>query len=108
MTTPDLAAIVRPFSVAQIPVTSAMICAAIDLIANLPPAFKASFLHPAFFPDGDPFPHASSEASNRLMQRWRGMGLCSFKGGRWRLATGAWALMQSAASKSPETNDEEK
>jgi len=37
----------------------------------------------------------SQEVLNRLMQRWRRLGLCTFNKGRWSLTDGAWDRIQA-------------
>lgn len=77
-------------------VSARQIADAIDLLANAPTAFEASDLAPAILPHATY--HGTQEALNRLMQRWRKLGLVSFKTGRWRLEAGAWDTMQTAAT----------
>lgn len=87
--------ICKPFRVAGNEVTGDQIARAIDLLANADPAFEASILTRAILPLESY--HASQEAVNRLMQRWRKLGLATFKSGRWKLTAGAWDKMQTAA-----------
>ena len=86
-----------PFTVAGFEITGGMIADAIDLLANQPRRFRTSALKPAFFKQGEPFPYARDEAVNRLMQRWRKMGLASFDRGYWTLSRDAWDKMQAQA-----------
>lgn len=95
MTTPRQM-IGKPFKVAGVQVTSRHIADAIDRIANLPSAFQASDLTTSLMPESSY--HAGQEATNRLMQRWRKLGLVEFGKGRWKLTSGAWSKLQNAAA----------
>jgi len=65
----------------------------VDVLASAPERFKACELVRAI--PGDY--HFAQEVLNRLMQRWRKLGLCVFeKGGRWRLTEDAWSRIQDA------------
>lgn len=92
-----IAAIVAPFNALGRPVTSRQIANAIDLIANLENSFSSGGVIPALLPDEEDI-HVRFEASNRLFQRWRKLGLVTFSKKRWTLTRGAWNLMQLAAS----------
>lgn len=95
--TTAIAHICKPFSVFGSDVTARQIADAIDLLADARTEFIGMDLCPALLP-GSTF-HAKQEASNRLLQRWRKLGLIRFKRGRWSLATGAWDDLQLAASR---------
>lgn len=86
--------ICKPFSVSGDKVPATAIANAIDRLANLPNQFMASDLSLAF-----PMVEwrMRQEATNRLMQRWRKLGLAEFSRGRWKLTKGAWDVMQMAA-----------
>lgn len=87
--------IARPFTVYGMEVTDRQIADAIDLLANLPWNFEGWQLGRALLPDATG--HERQEATNRLLQRWRKLGLVTFKTGRWTLARAAWPAMQTAA-----------
>jgi len=66
-------------------------------LANLPAQFKAIELASALVPLGGDM-WAGQEATNRLMQRWRKMGLTVFeRPGLWRLTRGSWQKLQAQA-----------
>lgn len=87
--------IAKPFNVGISKVTSEQIVRAIDRLANIPMRFPASDLVPAVLP-GESYV-VKQEALNRLLQRWRKLGLVSFSRGKWQLSNGAWETMQLAA-----------
>ena len=86
--------IVKPLRSGRLMVTPEQVIAIINELANVPERFKASDLVSAL--PGDDYP-LQQEILNRLMQRWRKLGLCVFdSGGRWRLTTNGWPTMQAA------------
>lgn len=92
-----IAAITAPFTAKGQTVTSHQIANAIDLIANLPSSFSSGGVIPALLPEEDDL-HIRYEASNRLFQRWRKLGLATYARRKWTLTRGSWSLMQLAAS----------
>ena len=88
--------IIAPFTVLGKTVDSRQIANAIDLIANLPAAFSSGGVITALLP-AEPDVGVRFEASNRLFQRWRKLGLATSKRKLWTLTPGAWNLMQQAA-----------
>lgn len=87
--------ICKPFRVGPWSVDALQIANAIDLLANAPGRFEASHLAPAILPKETY--HVTQEALNRLMLRWRKLGLVEFKVGKWQLTRDAWHQMQDAA-----------
>ena len=88
----------KPMSVLGYTVTRANLVAVVYHLADTPDRFTSMDLV-------GPLPawsfHWQQEVANRLMQRWRKLGLVSFKTGRWRLAPGAWDALQAAARLTP-------
>ncbi len=91
--------ICKPFTIWGDEVTPAMIRDAINLIANFPSGFRSGSLCRAIYPDGAVRTHQREEAVNRLMQRWRKLGLVTFAKGRWWLEKGAWDKLQHATTR---------
>ena len=91
-----IAAIVAPYTALGRTITSRQIADAIDLIGNLPPSFSSGGVISALIPEEDDI-HVRSEASNRLFQRWRKLGLATYARSNWTLTPGSWSLMQLAA-----------
>lgn len=69
---------------------------AIEALGNAPASFSAGVLAKHLLPYGEGWDQ--DEACNRIMQRWRKLGLCEFKSKGWRLTTGAWEKLQLAAA----------
>jgi hypothetical protein len=87
--------IAKPFNVFGSAVTGRHIASAIYALATMPLQFSALPLARHLVPNGSG--HEGQEATNRLMQRWRKLGLCEFRNGRWTLKKGAWEKLQLAA-----------
>lgn len=66
-----------------------------DKIANLPHKFIGMDLV-SVLPERGHSIHFQQEISNRLLQRWRKMGLVVFKNKQWSLTKGAWDKIQEA------------
>jgi hypothetical protein len=85
---------VRGFRVGGHFVSTARVADAVMRLANRPAQFKAIELASALVPLDM---WAGQEATNRLMQRWRKMGLTVFERGLWRLTRGSWQKLQAQA-----------
>ena len=84
----------KPMTVLGHEVSRAHLVAVVYGLANIPDRFIAMDI---LGPLPDHGCHWKQEVANRLLQRWRKLGLASFKTGRWRLASGGWDALQSAA-----------
>lgn len=84
-----------PFSVLGETVTSRAIADAVDTLANEPTHFRAIALGRYLLPECGG--HQRQEATNRLMQRWRKMGLAEYSSKGWTLTKGSWSSLQVQA-----------
>lgn len=97
-----LAHILKPYAVAGVTVSSQCIADVIDGLANVPARWIGM---DALGPLPDESFHWKQEAMNRLCQRWRKLGLITFKGGRWSMTKGAWDTFQAAALRARALSD---
>lgn len=88
----------KPMNVLGYGVSRADLVAVVDGLANVPDRFIAMDILGPLPQHGG---HWKQEVANRLLQRWRKLGLASCATGRWRLSPGAWDKLQSAARSSP-------
>lgn len=84
-----------PFTVLGETVSVRAIAAAADALANEPTLFRAVVLGRYLLPDCGR--GQRQEATNRLMQRWRRMGLAAYSSRGWTLAKDAWGTLQAQA-----------
>lgn len=100
--TVDDGKMLAPMRVENAIMTTQVLRRVIDRIANAPTRFEATDLIAAI-PNVTGGVHFQQEVLNRLMQRWRRMGLVVFEKKRWTLTRGAWDRMQAEWSR---TRDE--
>jgi hypothetical protein len=81
------------FNVMGETVTTRAIADAIDALANLPLYFRAIELGRSLLPDCGG--HQRQEATNRLMQRWRKLGLAAYSSRGWTLTKGSWGALHA-------------
>lgn len=92
--------ILAPMTVEGTTVTTQTLRKVVDKMANVPAKFEAMDLISAIPQKGNDI-HFQQEVMNRLMQRWRRMGLVEYKQKRWRLLPGAWDTLQKAWRDAP-------
>lgn len=88
--------IIAPFNAKGRCVTTAQIVAAVEIVVAIPDAFNSGVVLSALLPDEDDL-YVRSEASNRLFQRWRKMGLATYSKRLWTLTPGSGETMRLAA-----------
>jgi len=89
----------QPLRVLGVDVTTADLIEVAMSLANAPHAFIAMDLVGSLPDHGW---HWKQEVINRLLQRWRKLGLVAFKTARWTMSNKAWGDLQSAALRARE------
>lgn len=96
------AQITKPFTVYGVKISHQMICEAIDRMANIPTYFSFRKFQGCILglPEGLPN-YVQSRAADRLLQKWKKMGILHHKSRGWTLRRGGWERLQSARLSHP-------